>query len=102
MKHCLKQRIKRKESILVKVSDEWYGNFPGGFVEARLSLKGDRIKRNFDSITINENRISFWGDDDFGMEKSYPDKESARLEFESLINKVLNKDLLKKLGFLAC
>jgi hypothetical protein len=83
------ERSKRKKlqnsrilRTTVKVTDDWYPCLPGHRVAA--------------SYYIDEKRISFWGDDDFGLEKLDATKE----EFHELVNmKGLNKEILRKMGF---
>lgn len=53
MKHCLKP--KRTLRAKIKALDEWYPSFEDGTVLVCYHIK--------------QERLSVWGDDDFGMEK---------------------------------
>lgn len=99
MKHCVKQRIKKstRNKQLVKVSDDWYPSLPGGYVSANYYFVG----KNPNGFVSKVNRVSFWGDDDFGLEKFYETREEAEKEYNTLIKKVLSKEILKGLGFIA-
>ncbi len=86
MKHCLTQRVKNKRRFtrLIHASDDWYPSLEGGKVEMRFYPDWERI--------------SIWGDDDFGMEKF----EATEAEFKELSALVVNQAMLKKRGFLPC
>ncbi len=78
MKHCL--QTKRKLKAKVKVSDDWYPNFPNSTVQLTYNPKNGHL--------------SLWGDDDFGMEKT-----GTREEFEKLKGMTIDKKKAKELGF---
>ena len=44
----------------IKTSDDWYPTFPDGTIEGSTAVQIE------DRILV---RISFWGEDDFGMDK---------------------------------
>lgn len=86
MKHRLIQRnkVKARNTCLVKASDDWYPSFPDGTVEMTYRPK--------------TKSISFWGDDDFGMQKD----NSSEEEFKKLKNIIVSQEYLSKIGFYPC
>jgi len=66
---------------MVVSSDDWYPSFPDGKVEM--------------TFYPDDNYMSIWGDDDFGMEHL----DLRRSDFYRLSKMVINQEMLKKLGF---
>jgi hypothetical protein len=73
---------KRKNTKYIAASDDWHPSFRGGVVA--ITWHND------------DNRISVWGDDDFGMEKL----NTTRMEYDMLIsNAPISQPMLRKIGF---
>lgn len=77
-----------RESKMVKVSDNWYPNYPENMVEVLC----------FEEVRQDGFRVAVWGADDFGMEIYLKDKGEAKAIYKKL-DKTLSQEYLRTLGF---
>lgn len=77
MKFIIKNKIER----YYPVSDQWYPNFPNNTVRMRVTFY------EYDDPSKDMVRISFWGNDDFGMEK---DELISRVYFGKKLKQINN------------
>ncbi len=75
------KKKKRQIETMIKVSDNWYPNFSDNMVKVIY-------------IPATE-YMAVYGNDDFGMNKI----NVTRKVYEKLIKRVLNKKILKNMGF---
>ena len=80
-----KKFIKQKK--MVRVTDEWYPNYPG-----------DLVQVSFHEDEPGVYRIAVWGEDDMGMGRTFTDKGDARAMYRKLEGP-LSQDYLRTLGF---
>lgn len=78
--------MKRRERWLL-TSENWYPNWEGG-----------KVKASFLRLRDGTYRVCVWGEDDFGMEKDFTDRDTAEHVFERLPHIIFKADL-KALGF---
>ena len=91
-KHMLKGNQYIKSIEMIKVSDQWYPNFPGDYVCMKF------IK----SINNSPICILIKGMDDFSMSKTYDFMKEAKIDYFKILKlKVLNQGILDTMGFIS-
>jgi hypothetical protein len=74
---------KTKHTRYVTASDDWHPSYRDGKVA--ITWHND------------DRRISVWGDDDFGMEKT----DTCRMEFDAIVaSEPISQEMLRKRGFI--
>jgi hypothetical protein len=81
--------MKASKRLAVAPGEDWYPNFDGDTVRARLYLLGD-----------GSWRVCVWGADDTGVELDTPDESFARAVYAGLPS-VVSKEYLRGVGFKA-
>ena len=86
-------------SFFLPTKDNWYGTYPGGYVECVIS---DGLNPE-----LNQIRIGFWGNDDTALvkdgEKYDPTLGKQKIfeafKFVQEIPRPISKEYLRKIGF---
>lgn len=80
-------------SVLKPVTEEWYGCY-------HVNLKTYIDVMVFEELKQNGYRVALWGNDDFGMEKSFTAREEAIIAFHEIIDTPeLTQELLISWGY---
>lgn len=80
---------KERRNIMVSTPDNWHPSFDGNMVNAAL-----HYNKSNDTWWI-----SFYGDDDYGMNKVFYKYDDAKKEFDSIIKNPVKQQQLKAMGF---
>lgn len=82
-------KLKKEKRVRVYSPDSWHPSFDGNTVEAALHYNKEMDKW----------WVSFCGDDDYGMNKSFDKYDEAKEVFVKTTKKPITQRQLKDLGF---
>lgn len=89
-------------TVFKPVNEDWYGNFRIAEDKRHLDTKLVEIAV-FEELNGSGFRVTVWGNDDMGMEKSFTTAEGALGMFHRLVGMVdMTKKRLTGVGFVPC
>ena len=88
-------RVYEKLTKEILTKENWYPNLPGD----KLRVSFMELMRNFKQAKPQLWRVCVWGNDDFGMERDYPDRTDAKKAFQEIVDFTTKEELRILFGF---